>query len=108
MSKHFNIVFERDNRRCVYCGRDMIADFETFMIVEEDHLVPKSRGGDPDDPDNIVTSCAVCNRLKGAYKPDFDLNFDNRHRFIQNIREYLCGQRATKLADFESWTHPVE
>ena len=45
MSKHFSKVFENSNFRCVYCGRDMLVDFETFMTVEEDHLVPKSKGG---------------------------------------------------------------
>ena len=41
MSKYFNEIFERDNHRCVYCGRDLLADFESFLMAEEDHLVPQ-------------------------------------------------------------------
>ena len=39
-SKHFSKVFERYQHRCIYCGRDMLIDFDTFMLTEEDHLFP--------------------------------------------------------------------
>lgn len=54
MTKHFATVFDRDNRRCVYCGRDLLVDFETFMLAEEDHLIPVSKGGAAHDVQNIV------------------------------------------------------
>ena len=62
MLKHFSEVFQRDNHRCVYCGRDMMADFDSFMITQMDHLEPLSEDGE-DGPDNVVTTCAVCNSL---------------------------------------------
>ena len=54
-------VFARDRHRCQYCGS------ERHLTV--DHVVPRSKGG-PDTWDNLVTSCAPCNRKKGDRPPD--------------------------------------
>lgn len=104
MTKHFSTVFERDNRRCVYCGRDMMTDFETFSITEEDHLVPRSAGGE-DVPENIVTACAVCNRMKGQYVPSSPYEMLGREAYIEDIRSHIMAQRARHMRDFASWTH---
>ena len=93
----FGKVFERDNHRCVYCCRDMLADFETFWTAQQDHLVP----GDGDDPKNLVTACFVCNNLKGDFCPDGK----NRKERIASARAHVMARRAEKLADFASWTH---
>jgi 5-methylcytosine-specific restriction endonuclease McrA len=49
-------VFARDRWECQYCGS------RTNLTV--DHVVPRSKGG-PSSWDNIVASCAPCNRRKG-------------------------------------------
>ncbi len=49
-------VFARDGHRCQYCG--------STRHLTVDHVVPRSRGG-ADTWDNLVTSCAPCNRRKG-------------------------------------------
>lgn len=51
-------VFQRDGRKCVYCGK---AGKRTKM--ELDHVVPKASGG-ADRFDNLVASCHACNRRK--------------------------------------------
>jgi 5-methylcytosine-specific restriction endonuclease McrA len=53
-------VFARDAWKCQYCG--------TTSHLTVDHLIPRSRGG-PSDWENIVTSCAPCNRRKGNRTP---------------------------------------
>jgi 5-methylcytosine-specific restriction endonuclease McrA len=53
-------VFARDRHRCQYCGS------ERHLTV--DHVVPRSKGG-TDTWDNLVTSCALCNRRKGDRPP---------------------------------------
>ena len=53
-------VFARDSWTCQYCG--------TNSHLTVDHVIPRSRGG-PSDWDNIVTSCAPCNRRKGNRTP---------------------------------------
>ena len=53
-------IFERDGRRCVYCG-------EIFPVEELtlDHVQPRSRGGDGSEG-NLVTACRGCNTRKGG------------------------------------------
>lgn len=54
-----SVVFRRDNYRCRGCG---LAD---SRHLEADHVIPESLGG-PTTPDNLVTLCGACNRVKGA------------------------------------------
>ena len=49
-------VFARDEWTCQYCG--------SRSNLTVDHVVPKSKGGGS-SWDNIVASCAPCNRRKG-------------------------------------------
>lgn len=51
-------VFKRDRFTCCYCGRA-----PPVVILEVDHVVPRSRGGN-DGPTNLITSCRDCNRGK--------------------------------------------
>ena len=51
-------ILERDSYRCLYCGG-------TAAPFDIDHIVPVAAGGS-DDPENLATACAPCNRSKGA------------------------------------------
>ena len=53
-------VFARDGWRCQYCG--------SRSSLTVDHVVPRSKGGSS-TWDNIVASCAPCNRRKGDSLP---------------------------------------
>jgi 5-methylcytosine-specific restriction endonuclease McrA len=53
-------VFARDDWTCQYCGA------RSNLTV--DHVIPRSKGG-PSSWDNIVASCAPCNRRKGDALP---------------------------------------
>ncbi len=57
-------VFNRDGFKCQYCGRTPPA-----IILELDHIIPKSRGG-PNNIDNYITACFDCNRGKGKHRLD--------------------------------------
>jgi 5-methylcytosine-specific restriction endonuclease McrA len=54
-------VFARDRWTCQYCG----AARSTLTV---DHVIPRSKGGSS-SWDNIVASCAPCNRRKGDRLP---------------------------------------
>jgi 5-methylcytosine-specific restriction endonuclease McrA len=54
-------VFARDRHTCQYCGRQASG-------LTVDHVIPRSRGGDS-VWENIVASCAPCNRKKGNRLP---------------------------------------
>ena len=56
-------VLARSDFCCVYCGRDLLSDPETLILLVRDHFVPRSAGG-ADSVDNRMASCAVCDRLK--------------------------------------------
>lgn len=58
------IVFERDNYTCGYCGKYC----GKKKIRTIDHKLPKSRGG-TDSLDNLVTACKRCNVQKGDRTP---------------------------------------
>src|SRR4051812_49971464 len=53
-------VFARDNWTCQYCG--------SRSNLTVDHVIPRSKGG-PSTWENIVASCAPCNRRKGDALP---------------------------------------
>lgn len=53
-------VFARDGWSCQYCG--------SRSNLTVDHVIPRSKGG-PSTWDNIVASCAPCNRRKADRLP---------------------------------------
>jgi 5-methylcytosine-specific restriction endonuclease McrA len=53
-------VFARDRWTCQYCG--------ARQNLTVDHVIPRSKGG-PSTWENIVASCAPCNRRKGDLLP---------------------------------------
>lgn len=99
-------LFERDKGRCVYCGIDLTADYDRFMMATEDHLVPVSKAGKGRDLGNLILSCAVCNRLKSNFAPEFIDTKKNRREYIAAVREYIYKRRSEKLKDFMQITHP--
>ncbi|MGH2952042.1 MAG: HNH endonuclease [Solirubrobacterales bacterium] len=54
-------VLARDSYTCQYCGRQASG-------LTVDHVIPRSRGGES-VWENIVASCAPCNRRKGNRLP---------------------------------------
>jgi 5-methylcytosine-specific restriction endonuclease McrA len=56
-------ILARDNFECQYCSKNLSAKEATL-----DHVVPRSQGGKT-TWDNIVCSCAQCNRKKGGRTP---------------------------------------
>ena len=54
-------VFARDGWTCQYCG--------SRSNLTVDHVIPRSKGG-PSSWENIVASCAPCNRRKGDHLPE--------------------------------------
>lgn len=105
MTKFFSQAFSGSGHRCVYCCRDLLADFDAFMLAEEDHLVPLGRGG-ADEQDNIVIACAVCNRLKGSHVPDIPFDPARRNEYIAAVRRFIMEQRAVRMETFSGWVRP--
>jgi len=98
-------LFERDKGRCVYCGMDLTADYDRFMMATEDHLVPVSKKTGR-DLENLILSCMVCNRLKSDYVPALIDAAKDRRKYIAAVREYIYKRRSEKLKAFMQVTHP--
>ena len=62
-------LFDRDGRRCLYCGRTEAQVRRTGQRLTRDHVMPLSRGG-PDAWRNVATACEPCNNLKADRTPD--------------------------------------
>jgi 5-methylcytosine-specific restriction endonuclease McrA len=100
-------LFERDLGRCVYCGLDLKADFDRFMMATEDHLVPTSQGGQLRDLANLVLSCRACNGLKGNFVPSPAPDPKKQRRaYISAVRDHIMIKRKERLKDFLKVTHP--
>mgnify|MGYP002634468752 FL=1 len=84
-------IFMRDSYKCVYCGRDMIGDIDDWLSLEIDHLKPKAEGG-TDNPENLVTSCNVCNKMKSSYYPK-GLITNDRPQNIALINQHIQDKR---------------
>jgi len=55
-------VLQRDNFKCVCCGKSPASD--SRVQLEVDHIYPFSRGG-TSDLENLQTLCSKCNKGKG-------------------------------------------
>jgi CRISPR/Cas system Type II protein with McrA/HNH and RuvC-like nuclease domain len=103
----FLLIFERDQGRCVYCGLDLKADFDRFMMATEDHLFPGSQGSYARELDNLVLACRTCNNLKGNFVPAPPIDpITHRRQYITAMRTYIMGRRAERVKEFLKVTHP--
>jgi CRISPR/Cas system Type II protein with McrA/HNH and RuvC-like nuclease domain len=100
-------LFERDLGRCVYCGLDLKADYDRFMMATLDHLVPGSKGAFARDLENLVLSCRACNCFKGDFVPHPPIDVKkNRREYIAAVRADIMKKRAERLKEFLKVTHP--
>ena len=107
LKSKFLQLFERDQGRCVYCGLDLKADYDRFMMATEDHLVPDSKGGKGRDLANLILSCRVCNGLKANFVPQPAIDpLTDRGKYIAAVRAHIMLKRAERLKEFMQVTHP--
>ena len=74
-------VFKRDKFTCQYCGRSA-----PNVLLELDHILPRAEGG-TDDTLNLITSCADCNRGKGARPLSDDTVVAKQRRQLEELQE---------------------
>ena len=96
--KWWRQIYVRDAYRCQYCGGDLISDLDSWMSIELDHLRPAAGSG-TNDPENLVTSCNICNRLKGHWAPEGYESF-GREELLVLAREYVMRRRAAWTIEY--------
>ena len=73
-------VYRRDGFRCALC--------DSTRYIQIHHAVPKSRGGHPTDPMNLITLCPYChNVIHGHTSPVAD--YMDAEELHQACAEYL-------------------
>ena len=93
VSKRIRIeVLERDNGFCRYCGADLLSSLSAFCSAADDHLVPRSIGGD-DSASNLVTACTGCNGMLSRAKQL--TTFEARKVLVE---EHRAEGRASMMA----------
>ena len=97
--KWYRKMYIRDNYKCVYCHRDGKESFYDWMTIENDHLIPASKGGS-DGLDNMVTSCTVCNSFKGSYLPE-NYRSLSRDELLNDIREKIKESREESQVSYQ-------
>lgn len=88
------VIFERDNFKCIYCGKSSIEDGIKLIL---EHIYPVKRGGGA-DMFNIVTSCSVCN----GQKSDRMMSEDNILRLWNEI------ERRNEISGIEHYQTLVD
>lgn len=74
-------VFKRDSFKCQYCGKSA-----PEVILNVDHIMPVSRGGD-NDITNLITSCQECNSGKSNIKLDDEAVIIKRKNQLDELQE---------------------
>src|SRR5215475_3553653 len=90
-SKEGNLILERDQYRCQYCGLDGTSSFENYLVMTVDFVHPRIRKG-AKNPDNLVCACRPCNTIKG-------------HRVLGSLEQakaFVLQKRAELRAKWEA------
>lgn len=72
-------VLKRDNYTCQICGiskqffDDLCPGSGDYLLLEIDHIVSVANGGKGNDINNLQCLCWRCNRKKGGYKTNKEI-----------------------------------
>ena len=79
------IIFERDNWVCQYCGEVVNKDNATL-----DHYVPQCNGGGH-EKENLRTACLICNSIKSGKTYE-----QAAPALLENIAKRRCAERKNQ------------
>jgi 5-methylcytosine-specific restriction endonuclease McrA len=87
-------VFARDGWACQYCG--------SRSNLTVDHVIPRSKGGGS-TWDNIVASCAPCNRRKGDHLPHQANMHPRKQPHVPHPEIFIHVASPTIPASWKQW-----
>jgi 5-methylcytosine-specific restriction endonuclease McrA len=92
-------AFVRAGHRCEYCGLDFLASVEALKQMEVDHIVPKTKGGEASELENLAIACRHCNtHLKRDWDPRTVAGpTATREELVRAVRERLFQVRQRRL-----------
>ena len=83
----------RDGATCAYCGLSGIDNFDIWVLLQVDHIVP----GAGDGADNKAVACSFCNGTKYSYVP----RGSTREELLSDARRYIQERRQLKRSAFD-------
>src|ERR1019366_3703579 len=86
----------KDRCTCSYCPLSDEGNFDVWINMGIDHIVP-IRGQDYDNDDNKTVACPKYNTLKGDYVP----HGTNRHERIADAKQYVQKKREVWQQQFD-------
>ena len=93
MSARERALYARDRCTCRYCDLSGMDNFDLWMNLSIDHIVPS--GGESEE--NKAVACVHCNCLKGKYMP----NGNTREERIADARKYVQARREEWREQFD-------
>jgi hypothetical protein len=72
------LIVARAEGLCEYC---LIAEEDTFLGCEVDHIISEKHGG-PTSADNLAVACVFCNQAKGSDVGSIHWETRTFHRFF--------------------------
>ena len=91
-------VLKRDGFTCRYCGLDGTRDFDAWLTLSWDHLLPKGHV-ERDNPEYIVAACNFCNTADNRYFDNAEkrgISFDGltQGQLVEQRRLYVENTRT--------------
>lgn len=91
--------------RCKYCKRDLLATIEDYDVWQFDHVVPVSKQG-ADMMENKVVACKLCNFAKRSFDPRSNVDehataeqlLNAAENYVMQVREQK-KERLQKVKD---------
>jgi 5-methylcytosine-specific restriction endonuclease McrA len=84
-------ILARDGSECYICGG---------VATQVDHIIPRVKGGDVFDDDNLAAICARCNRSKGS-------RFFSTRSTPPVFPDYISPTRSVMAEDSPFTARPV-
>mgnify|MGYP001212360701 CR=1 FL=1 len=91
-------VMPRDRFTCRYCGLDGRRNYDAWLTLSWDHLLPKGHA-DRDNPVYIVAACNFCNTADNRYFDNAekrDISFDglSQEELVVQRKAYVDRTRS--------------
>lgn len=92
-------ILERDGFKCRYCGLDGSRNYDSWLALSWDHLLPRNHL-ERDNPEYIVAACHFCNTADNKYfqnalKRGITFEGLSQAQLIAQRKEYVEKTRAT-------------
>jgi hypothetical protein len=90
--------------RCAYCGLDLLSEYENWLNMALDHVVPRNACLEWDLPEdwcedysNRVLCCAACNTFRNRYTPYQDFERPVTLEQFYDLRDAIFLQRKALI-----------